>query len=206
MSGDPLASPHGSQHGDQPQQGTLPGFSNVYSGYQPFTQQRVASPVNTQGEGQQPASGSTLPGIYMNAYGSTASVQDASVMVASVKQQGPIKVQSNEIWSGEANALHDFTFSWAITLQSHNLRMASDMLSDPDRGHMLINLASQTAPDSQFVQSIFRENAALFAFVMERISTSTTRGKNLRADIADTHRGRSSHTAGEALYEVWRAH
>ena len=31
MSADPLASPHGSQHGDQAQHGTLPGFDNAFT-------------------------------------------------------------------------------------------------------------------------------------------------------------------------------
>ena len=105
-------------------------------------------------------------------------------MVAQVK--GPIKVQANEVWSGEPNSFYDFVFSWSITLQSHGLRMASDMLTDAERGALLMNLATQDVQPSQFTQSVFTENAALFAFMMERISTKSTRGQNLRAEIADT--------------------
>ena len=49
-----------------------------------------------------------------------------------------------------------------------------------------MNLATQDVQPSQFTQLVFTENAALFAFMMERISTKSTRGQNLRAEIADT--------------------
>ena len=184
MNADPLASPDGSQHGDLPQHGALPGFT----GYIPFIQQPpdATLPGNTNGNGANPESGHDLPGVYRSASPTQATFRDATDMVAQGHFRGPpIKVQANEIWSGEANSLYDFTFTWSITLQSHGLRMASELLADPARGLMLMNLATQQLQRTPFIDAIIRENAALFAFVMERVSTKTTRGNNLRAEIAD---------------------
>ena len=183
MNADPLASPDGSQHGDQPQHGVLPGFT----GYSPFIQQptEASMPGNTNGNDASNVSGFNVPGNYRSASPTQATFRDATNMVAQGQYRGPIKVQANEVWPGEPNSLYDFIFTWSVTLQSHGLRMASDMLADPARGLMLMNLATQQLQHTPFVESIFRENAALFAFMMERISTKTTRGNNLRAELAD---------------------
>ena len=105
MNADPLASPDGSQHGDLPQHGALPGFT----GYIPFIQQPpdATLPGNTNGNGANPESGHDLPGVYRSASPTQATFRDATDMVAQGQYRGPIKVQSNEIWSGEANSLYD---------------------------------------------------------------------------------------------------
>ena len=111
MSGDPLASPDGSQHGDQAQQGPLPGFSNTHTGYSPFIQQPPTLPGNAQGNAGRPASGFNMPGIYTTT-GNDAAYQDASNMVAQVHSRPLIiKVHANEVWTAEPNSLYDFTFA-----------------------------------------------------------------------------------------------
>ena len=77
MSADPLASPDGSQHGDLPQHGALPGFT----GYTPFIQQPqqdASMPGNTNGNDANTVPGFNLPGNYTSASPTQATFRDAT--------------------------------------------------------------------------------------------------------------------------------